>query len=287
MTLERLLHEGKTILRGAQIEEGDLDAWYLLEYVSGCTRKDYFLYPDREATEEIRQRYAEMIRKRSMHIPLQHLTKSQEFMGYTFCVSEDVLIPRQDTEILVEEAVKYICPGMKILDLCTGSGCILLSILKMVPDVEGTGSDLSEKALLVAEQNRKRLDVPAFFVQSDLFEQVEGRYDCILSNPPYIPSEVIGTLAEEVREHEPRMALDGREDGLYYYGKIIRECPGYLLPQGMLFLEIGYDQAEPVRTWMEKEFTDIHVVKDLSGLDRVVCGRLKSRQGTIMEEKNV
>lgn len=287
MTLGELFREGKKTLREAQIEEGDLDAWYLLEYVSGCTRKDYFLYPDREPAEETCRRYRELICERSMHIPLQHLTKSQEFMGYPFCVSEDVLIPRQDTEILVEEAVKYIRPGMKILDLCTGSGCILLSILKMVQGVEGTGADLSEKALLTAEQNRQRLQVPAEFVQSDLFEQVEGRYDCILSNPPYIPSEVIDTLAEEVRKHEPRMALDGGEDGLYYYREIIRQCPGYLSHGGMLFLEIGYDQAEPVNILMEKAFTDIYVIKDLSGLDRVVCGRLKSGYGTIMEERNV
>lgn len=226
---------------------------------------------------EQERKYLDLIQKRAMHIPLQHLTGRQEFMGYVFRINEHVLIPRQDTEILVEEALKYVQADMEILDLCTGSGCILLSILKMVPGLTGTGTDISEQALLVAEKNRADLGLEkeAKFRKSDLFEQVEGRFDRILSNPPYIPSEVVDTLMEEVQRYEPRTALDGGEDGLYYYRKITEQSPAYLKPEGMLFFEIGYDQAEAVMELMKQDFTNIHVVKDLAGLDRVVYGNLR------------
>lgn len=276
MTLGQLLQSGKRTLKEAKIPEHDLDAWYLLEYTAGCTRNDYLLHPEQEIDTIKAQQYEELIRKRSTHIPLQHLTGTQDFMGFSFFVNEHVLIPRQDTETLVEEAVKKLRPGMRLLDMCTGSGCILLSVLKLVPGTEGTGADLSEEALLVAEKNRSRLDVPAELIQSDLFENITGSYDCILSNPPYIPSGVVDTLMEEVRDHEPRMALDGREDGLYYYRKITEQSPDHLTSGGMLFFEIGYDQADAVCALMGEKFTGIRVVKDLAGLDRVVYGRLKS-----------
>lgn len=276
MKLTELLGEGKEILRRAGIDEWELDAWYLLEYAGSYAKDERFLHPDREVEPEHERHYRELLGERSRHVPLQHLTGVQDFMGFSFYVNEDVLIPRQDTEILVEEAIRYIRPGMRVLDLCTGSGCILFSVLKLVPGVSGTGADLSEKALRVAERNRNRLKVCSGLLQSDLFERVEGRYDCILSNPPYIPSDVVDTLMEEVRDHEPRLALDGREDGLYYYRKITEQSPEYLEPGGWLFFEIGYDQAEQVRLLMEKEFTGIRVVKDLSGHDRVVYGRLKT-----------
>lgn len=272
MTLLQLLGEGKEILRKAQIGEWELDAWYLLEYAGGYSGNDRFLHPEQEVEAEKERRYRSLLEKRSRHIPLQQLTGTQNFMGFDFYVNRDVLIPRQDTEALVEEALKYIRPGMRLLDLCTGSGCILLSILKLAPGTAGTGADVSEKALRAAERNRDLLGVRADLVQSDLFDRVEGRYDCILSNPPYIPSAVVDTLMEEVRDHEPRLALDGREDGLYYYRRITEESPEYLNPGGYLFYEIGYDQAEPVTALMEKDFTGIHVVKDLSGHDRVVYG---------------
>lgn len=275
MTLGRLLREGKSVLLAAGVEDWEADAWYLLEYAAGCSRKDYFLNPEKEADEADEARYRELLRKRSRHVPLQHLTGSQDFMGCSFLVNEDVLIPRQDTEVLVEEALRHIRPGMKILDLCTGSGCILLSILKLIPGVSGIGTDISGRALLVAERNRTALGIEAEFRQSDLFERVEGSFDCILSNPPYISTGVIDTLAEEVRVHEPRLALDGREDGLYFYRKITAAGPRHLKPGGMLFLEIGYDQAEPVVGMMNERFADIHFVKDLSGLDRVVYGHLR------------
>ena len=199
-------------------------------------------------------------------------------MGYMFRVNEHVLIPRQDTEILVEEVLRHVRAGMKILDLCTGSGCILLSLLKMVPGLTGLGTDISGQALQIAERNREDLGLKteAELRKSDLFEQVEGRFDCILSNPPYIPSKVIGSLMEEVREHEPGIALDGGEDGLYYYRKITEQSPAYLKPGGMLFLEIGYDQAGAVMGLMARDFTHVHVVKDLAGHDRVVYGSLRA-----------
>lgn len=277
MTLGGLFSEGKRRLREAGIEEWELDAWYLLEYVAGCTRNEYYLHPDRRMEEERKREYLELIHRRAAHTPLQHLTGSQEFMGYVFQVNEHVLIPRQDTEILVEEALPYMRAGMEILDLCTGSGCILLSILKMVPGITGLGTDRSEQALQVARRNRTDLglETEAVFQKSDLFEQVEGKFDCILSNPPYIPSETVGTLMEEVREHEPGIALDGGKDGLCFYRKITEQSPAYLKPEGMLFFEIGYDQAEAVTELMEQDFTRIRVVKDLSGLDRVVYGTLR------------
>lgn len=275
MTFKELLDYGKETLKKAGISEWDLDAWYLLEYAGGCTRSSYFLYPERRATDLQEKQYRELIQKRSIHIPLQYLTGSQEFMGLPFCVNEHVLIPRQDTEILVETALPCIQPGMHILDLCTGSGCILLSILKLKPGVTGTGTDLSEKALDVARTNQERLNVQARFCRSDLFAQVEGKYDRILSNPPYIPDAVVDTLMEEVRDYEPRMALCGGEDGLRYYREIIEASPGFLRPAGMLFLETGYDQAEAVGALMERSFDKISVVKDLSGHDRVIYGSLK------------
>lgn len=175
----------------------------------------------------------------------------------------------------VEEALGYLSPEMEILDLCTGSGCILLAVVKLTPGIKGTGTDLSLGALHIAEKNRAHLQVEAEFLRSNLFEQVKGRYDCILSNPPYIPSAVIDTLMPEVCRQEPRMALDGGEDGLYYYREIVRQSPAYLKSGGMLFLEIGYDQAEAVGELLKQDFTGITVKKDLAGLDRVIYGRLR------------
>lgn len=275
MTLGTLFQEGKETLRKAGIEDWEPDAWYLLEEVTGITRSRYYMDRSCPVKEADERRYRELLQKRGRHVPLQYLTGVQIFMGYPFLVNEQVLIPRQDTEILVEEAVRHLRSGMEILDLCTGSGCILLSILKMVPGICGTGTDLSEGALETAGKNQENLGVSAAFVQSDLLEQVSGRFDMILSNPPYIPSEEIGGLMEEVRDYEPRSALDGGADGLYFYRKITEQSPAYLKPDGMLFLEIGYNQAEAVTALMERDFTQIHVVKDLSGLDRVVYGRRK------------
>lgn len=276
MTLSGLLREGREALQAAGIPEWDLDAWYLLEYAAHCTKNEYFLRPEKEVLPQEKQLYRTLIRKRSAHIPLQYLTGSQEFMGLSFFVNENVLIPRQDTEILVEEALRALGSGMRVLDVCTGSGCILLSLLKLCAGLEGTGTDLSEKALQVAGENARRLGVEASFVQGDLFEPVSGKYDCIVSNPPYIASREVDVLMEEVRDHEPRMALDGGEDGLYFYRKIAAQSPKYLKDRGRIFLEIGFDQGEAVAGLLAPAFDEVRIVQDLAGLDRVVCGILRS-----------
>ena len=194
-------------------------------------------------------------------------------MGYPFYVDEHVLIPRQDTETLAEEALKVLKPGMEVLDLCTGSGCILISLMKMCEGLYGTGSDISEEALEVARKNACRLEVNATFIRSSLFEHISGRYDLIVSNPPYIRTSVIQELQEEVRLHDPFIALDGKEDGLYFYREIIKAGGGYLKPGGYLMFEIGYDQGTEVASLMEKYgYRNIMVKKDLAGLDRVVSG---------------
>lgn len=283
-TWEALLKEGQEILEAAGIEEAGLDAWLLLEYESGKNRAYYFAHCKEEADEEIKTPYMEKIRKRAQHIPLQHLTHQGYFMGYEFFVNENVLVPRQDTEVLVEEALSLIKEKEvpQILDMCTGSGCILLSILLEREDALGTGVDLSEKALSVAEKNREtyHLETRAELIKSDMFQSgyFEGKkesFDIIVSNPPYIPKEEIEKLHAEVRFHDPFMALDGKEDGLYFYRIIAKNAGEYLKPGGFLACEIGCDQGEDVKKMFEScGFSDVKVIKDLAGLDRVVSGKL-------------
>lgn len=283
-TWEALLKEGQEILEAAGIEEAGLDAWLLLEYESGKNRAYYFAHCKEEADEEIKTPYMEKIRKRAQHIPLQHLTHQGYFMGYEFFVNENVLVPRQDTEVLVEEALSLIKEKEvpQILDMCTGSGCILLSILLEREDALGTGVDLSEKALSVTEKNREtyHLETRAELIKSDMFQSgyFEGKkesFDIIVSNPPYIPTEEIEKLHAEVRFHDPFMALDGKEDGLYFYRIIAKNAGEYLKPGGFLACEIGCDQGEDVKKMFEScGFSDVKVIKDLAGLDRVVSGKL-------------
>lgn len=294
LTLRQGHREGTEILGKAGIGEASLDSWLLLSYVTGISRAAYYGDPDRILTEEEADRYETLIQKRAGRIPLQHLTGEQEFMGYTFLVNEHVLIPRQDTETLVEEALRRLKPGMHILDLCTGSGCILISLLKAgakrlaEADVKppwmsgcmqekvmltGIGTDLSGEALKVAAENAGRLDVRASFLKGDLFECVTGRYDMIVSNPPYIPTKVIEGLQEEVRLHDPYIALDGKEDGLYFYREIIKNSVYYIKKGGFLIFETGYDQGEAVSALMrDAGYSSVSIQKDLAGQDRVVCG---------------
>ena len=273
LTLQQIYREGTSKLKEAGIREAALDAWYLLEFATGITKASYYGNPDKEIKEEEAARYLGYIEIRKSRIPLQHITKEQAFMGYPFYVDEHVLIPRQDTETLAEEALKVLKPGMEVLDLCTGSGCILISLMKMCEGLYGTGSDISEEALEVARKNACRLEVNATFIRSSLFEHISGRYDLIVSNPPYIRTSVIQELQEEVRLHDPFIALDGKEDGLYFYREIIKAGGGYLKPGGYLMFEIGYDQGTEVASLMEKHgYRNIMVKKDLAGLDRVVSG---------------
>ena len=278
LTLQMIYKEGAETLEHAGIPDAKLDAWYLLEYVTGISRASYFGDPKREVPKEQAESYREVILRRAGHIPLQHITGEQEFMGYTFLVNPDVLIPRQDTETLTEEALKFTKPGMKVLDMCTGSGCILISLLKSCPGLKGTGCDISEKALKMARENGRRLQVEASWIQSDLFEQISERFDLIVSNPPYFRTGVIEELQEEVRLHDPWIALDGKKDGLYFYRRIIAESTGYIRDNGAMMFEIGHDQAEDVVRLMEEAgYTQIRVKKDLAGLDRVVTGRYNKR----------
>ncbi len=273
MEYEALYRLGTERLKEAQIDEPMLDARLLLEEVCGTDRNYLLAHGSNPVSEDDYNCYVNYIEKRSHHIPLQHILGYQEFMGLHFKVTPEVLIPRQDTETLVEEVMKNLHDGMRILDMCTGSGCILLSLLKYSNDCIGTGCDLSEKALLVAEENAGALGIGAEFLQSDLFENVTGKYEIIVSNPPYISSKEIPGLMEEVREHDPRMALDGGKDGLCFYREIIRQAGDHLYPGGMLFFEIGCRQAAAVSSYMRQAgYQEVTVCKDLSGLDRVVSG---------------
>lgn len=279
MNLKEALSTGEQRLNEAQIMDARIDAWLLLEWVTGITRAKYFMDPCREMSEAEVHVYEEALAKRCRRIPLQHITGEQEFMGLSFKVNENVLIPRQDTECLVELALEKYESGMHVLDMCTGSGCIIISMEKLHKnqhdeDASFSGCDISEAALEIAKENAKILHSKVFFIQSDLFKKVEGRYDMILSNPPYIRTSVIDELEDEVRCHDPRIALDGKEDGLCFYRRIIEEAREHLVNGGWLMFEIGHDQREDVMSLMkEYGYEEIHARKDLAGLDRVVFGR--------------
>lgn len=297
MTLREACMWGQGQLAEKGVEDAQLDAWYLLEYVTGVSRAYYYAEPEKKMTGKQEEHYCSLIQKRSEHIPLQHLTGFQEFMGLKFQVNKHVLIPRQDTETLVEHALEYLEKGkmqlsgssFRILDMCTGSGCILLSVLTYAERymrknkyfsgsvrIEGTGVDVSDEALRVARTNGQRLYPEAEFIQSDLFADVSGKYSMILSNPPYIRTGEISRLQEEVRFHDPVLALDGREDGLYFYRRIVKGAQPYLEKGGVLIFEIGYDQAKDVSELLRKAgYTGITVKKDLAGLDRVVSAVLQ------------
>ena len=279
MTLEEAYRLGSDVLNEAGVPDAGTDAWILLEHVTGVSRTRYYVNPRQVLSKEEEERYLSYIEKRKKRIPVQHLTGVQEFMGLEFIVNEHVLIPRQDTEVLVETVWEDLEPGMRVLDMCTGSGCILISLMKRMQTVSGedgitgVGVDLSREALQVAEENASKQKVGAVFAESDLFDKVEGTYDIIVSNPPYIRTSVIKELQEEVKLHDPYAALDGKEDGLFFYREIIKKSKEYLKKGGRLYFEIGYDQGEDVKKLMEEAgFSEVTVKKDLAGLDRVVFG---------------
>lgn len=266
---------GMQKLKEAEIGEAQLDARLLLEEVCGTDHNTLLCHGDREVSETEEEQYRKALEQRAVHVPLQHLLGYQDFMGLRFQVNEHVLIPRQDTEILVEEAMRYLHDGMRILDLCTGSGCILLSLLHYSNDCEGTGVDISKEALQVAALNAELLGIKADFLKSDLYEKVTGKFDLLVSNPPYIKRKVIPTLMEEVREYDPYIALDGGEDGLDFYRRIIGGAQDYLKRGGQILMEIGSGQAQAVSELLrEAGFKEIDVCRDFAGLDRVVSGRL-------------
>lgn len=275
MTYRETVNLGEKVLSMADIAEAKTDAWLLLEMVCKIDRSFYYLHMAEEMPEEQMSEYQIALRKRAEHVPLQYIVGETEFMGLKFKVNSSVLIPRQDTETLVEEALKVVRPGMRVLDLCTGSGCVIVSILHNVSDVEGYAVDISKQALNVAKENARLNDVSVLFEHSDLFDHVTGTFDVIVSNPPYICTDEIAKLMPEVRDFEPMEALDGKEDGLYFYRKIIGQCKQYLNPEGHLLFEIGYDQGQKVSALMrEIGFHDVQVIKDLARKDRVVTGML-------------
>ena len=275
---------GRSELEKAGISEFELDARLLLEHICHTNRNTLLVHGDREMTVEEVKEYRKAIEARGSRIPLQHITGVQEFMGLEFKVNKHVLCPRQDTECLVEEVMRYLHDGNRILDMCTGSGCILLSLLHYSNHCSGMGVDISQEALEVAAKNADNIAAmkrpnpwkkdTVELLHSDLFSKVPmEKFDIIVSNPPYIASAVIPTLMEEVREHEPMSALDGKEDGLFFYRKIVAESRDYLAKEGMLVFEIGHDQGQAVSDMMkEAGFKDVVVVKDFAGLDRVVYG---------------
>lgn len=347
-----VLNYGKKILKNARIVEADLDAWYLFGQIFGISRAQYFLCARENIAgstaqkiavqeqhgdllesgnalecaelwlEEKLSAYENALKKRAARIPLQQIIGQQEFMGLTFFVNEHVLIPRQDTETLVELVLnEQKDKNISILDMCTGSGCIAVSLKKLGGYACVEGADISEEALKVAKRNSEEIlensdvnndavssrteqiqnctnltnnqnkqdnseermvsevrTVPqtgVIFRLSDMFSAFSEteRFNVIVSNPPYIPSAVIEELEPEVRDHEPRGALDGTADGLYFYRILAEECAKHLTPGGHVYFEIGYDQGAAVKELLDIHgFKDTRVIQDLAGKDRVVCG---------------
>ena len=310
-----VLNYGKKILKNAGIVEADLDAWYLFEQSFGISRAQYFLCARENIVGSTAQKmtaqeqtgnslesknaldcvelwlkeklsaYENALKKRAARIPLQQIIGQQEFMGLSFFVNEHVLIPRQDTETLVELVLQeQKDKDISILDMCTGSGCIAVSLKKLGGYAHVEGADISEEALKVAKRNSEEIlensDVNSsrtgvIFRRSDMFSAFPEteRFNVIVSNPPYIPSAVIEELEPEVRDHEPRGALDGTADGLYFYRILAEECAKHLTPGGHVYFEIGYDQGMAVKELLDNHgFKDTRVIQDLAGKDRVVCG---------------
>lgn len=343
-----VLNYGKKILKNAGIAEADLDAWYLFEQIFGISRAQYFLCARENIAGSTAQKmavqeqtgnslesknaldcvelwlkeklsaYENTLKKRASRIPLQQILGQQEFMGLTFFVNEHVLIPRQDTETLVELVLnEQKDKDVSILDMCTGSGCIAVSLKKIGGYACVEGADISEEALKVAKRNSEEIlensdavssrteqiqnctnltnnqnkqnnsaerkiseasklsQAGVTFRHSDMFSNFPEteQFDVIVSNPPYIPSAVIEELEPEVRDHEPRGALDGTADGLYFYRILAEECAKHLTPGGHVYFEIGYDQGMAVKELLDNHgFKDTRVIQDLAGKDRVVCG---------------
>ncbi len=290
-----LVKEGEYRLAKAFCMDAKIDAEELYCFLTGIDRVHLFLKANEEVDPETEEKYMELIARRAQRIPLQHITGVQEFMGHTFKVSPDVLIPRQDTETLVLEAGRTIQANpqkkagfwdklkgrgdWEVLDLCCGSGVVGISLTKMYSNIKVTATDISEAALKVAEENAENLRTKIKFLQGDMFAPLNGKkFDMIVSNPPYIRTNMISILQEEVKKHEPLSALDGGRDGLDFYRTIVEQAADHLTPEGWLMMEIGHDQGEDLRKMLKdsKKYTPAEVVKDLPGRDRVVKCRLKS-----------
>lgn len=276
MTYRQLLETGTRILKESNIDEYDVDSYILFEYMTGMKRSFYLAHSDDKVPLDAEKSYLDVIKKRSERYPLQYITHTAYFYGAEYYVDESVLIPRFDTENLVELVLKNEKDAKNFLDMCTGSGCIAIAIKDNLKGINATAADISEAALKVAKKNADGHCADITFIYSDLFENIDGKYDFIVSNPPYIVKDVISTLMPEVKDYEPANALDGGEDGLDFYRQIIKESPKYLNKKGRLYFEIGYDQGESVSNLMrDAGFEDILVKSDLSGNDRCVMGILR------------
>lgn len=268
MTNRELYEYGKRRLLS---EERDNETIILMEEVFGISRNDLFVHPDKDVDESRMTRFDEYISRRNNGEPVQYIIGHAPFYGIEFQTDKEVLIPRFDTEVLVEEVLKNVTGDMRLADICTGSGCILLSVMANCAGIEGIGTDISSKAVSLATRNNEKLGLNAKFIECDLFEGLDGLFDVIVSNPPYIETEVINGLEREVKDFEPRLALDGGADGLDFYKRIAKDSRKYLKKNGKLFFEIGYNEGNKVTEILRLYgFDDIKVLKDLNGLDRVV-----------------
>ncbi len=276
MTAGELLNEVRTALVFSGDKDADADARLIMEKVLMMDMNRFIMSRDEKYPQEVCDKIEAYLNQRLSGKPMQYVLGEAWFFCSRFHVEPGVLIPRFDTEVLVEETLKKIRPGMKVLDLCTGSGCIIITLAKEA-DIDGTGSDISDKALEVARLNNERLSAGCRFIKSDLFSDIDGRFDLIVSNPPYVRTDDIKDLQREIRDHEPAEALDGGQDGLDFYRRIASETPGHLEKEGFLFLEIGYDQADAVSDILNRAgFGDISVVKDLGDNDRVIIAEMRS-----------
>ena len=274
MTIKEALKKSVELLEKNNIEERIIKAKIVLANLLEKPKEYLFINENEELDKKIEQDFFEKVNKLCNNIPLQYLTHIQQFYGLEFYVDDNVLIPRADTEILVEEVIKSIKDtksDIKILDMCTGSGIIAIILAKYCKNVDITAVDKSNGALNVAIKNAKKHGVyeKIEFINSDMFENLKDRYNIIVSNPPYIESDVINTLTKDV-QNEPKMALDGGKDGLDFYRNIFNNTDKFLEKAGQIFLEIGYNQRESVSKIFEEKFKNIKCIKDLSGLDRVI-----------------
>ena len=277
-SLKGLLADGSKMLTQAGIDEAELDARYILEYITGLNSAQYFIHSEDIIEKNKAEEFFRLIERRSKRIPLSYVIGTRDFFGLTFKVDENVLIPEQETELLVEEVIKY-SEGKSVLDMCTGSGCIAISIALFGKPSKVAASDISEKALEVARENAKSLKAGEIsFIQGDMFENVTDKFDIIVSNPPYIETGEIDELMPEVRDYIPRLALDGDIDGLKFYRIISKEAVKKLNKNGRIFYEIGYNQSRAVASiLLENSFTDVKIMKDYSGLDRIVMAKLDEK----------
>ncbi len=273
-TVKEVLNDTKKQLKEQGIDTYSLDSSLLVSEVTGLTKIQLVTHDRDEVTQKQLDRLENLVKDRVNNKPMQYILGHCEFMGLDFKVTENTLIPRGDTENIVEEVIATIKNSgyNTVLDMCTGTGAVAVSVAHYT-EARVTASDISPKALEVAKENALRLNTDVEFIESDLFENINATYDVLVSNPPYIESEVIPTLAEQVKSYEPLLALDGGKDGLDFYRNIINQAANYINPKGCIVFEIGYNQGEKVKSLLERaEFVNINIKQDLAGLDRLVIG---------------